>query len=323
MIGLVISALGGLRFAYESRIAYQDSALDLAVRVRLQGAGVDVAQNLSTEWDRLAAISERSEVVDIIPAGLGTAFGAAKFIRWAGLIDVETGTYSNPDDALVSFAQQAWLTVARTTPYIGLVDGVADDGIALVMARPFGPEIDRKIIALVMPLTDLAKGLESTAQALEIDLFLVSPDHSYIIGTNGAPGELVDLASQRNAAVGVASSQRETWPDGRTYFSAVLPLDGLSNLPATGLRLIGRISPAEFAAADSVLVSGSIRLVLVLLGAIGLLTFLFIKNFVTPFGVLARNAERIANGYDDYPYEANQTRELATLSAAIARLNGR
>ena len=51
-----------------------------------------------------------------------------------------------------------------------------------------------------------------------------------------------------------------------------------------------------------------------------LISAIFVQSFIRPFGALARNAERVAEGRDVFPYESNRTRELKVIGSALARL---
>lgn len=60
-----------------------------------------------------------------------------------------------------------------------------------------------------------------------------------------------------------------------------------------------------------------------LVGALMIATVAFVRAFVRPISALADDATAIANGEDVYPCELKRTRELAALSAALARLQNR
>jgi len=140
-----------------------------------------------------------------------------------------------------------------------------------------------------------------------------------VVGTEATSPNL-DLPSLRAAAAGTQASGFETWPDGQRYFTTVVPRIAHDTLPSFGWRLVGRIDPTALPLADA-----SLRPVIVTtLAAAGMLLLLgsvvFARIFLAPVGQLARTAQRIADGTDEYPEELSRTEELSTLSEALTRL---
>ena len=156
-----------------------------------------------------------------------------------------------------------------------------------------------------------------------VDLFLVNEAGEVIVSTDATFDKATDPQVFRTAAAGVASMTVETWPDGETYFATVIPAVRHGDLPSFGWRMVARIAPTSFDQARADLVRSTL---IVLLGAgavLVLMTAGFNRWFLRPIGQLAANANRIAAGADEYPFDSRRTAELAALSAALARLQSK
>ncbi len=317
LIGLVIAAVGTLSFANNLRVAYQAAALDLAVRTRLQGAAADLSRGLQEDWERLAKVSQSDESTEIVGSILDAAFGNDRQVAWVGIMDASDEPIRDLSPAAPNGNEQGWLAAARNGPFLGIAPSPVSSEEALVMARPMARG---GVVVAVIPFSRLTDYLKISANALAIDLLLTGAGGSVIASSDGFDVGTQDIPSLRSAAAGTGTSQIEIWPDGISYFSSVLPLHLSADIPTPGLKIIGRIDPIEFAAAERLLKNGSLRLIVTLLAAIGALSVLYVKVFIAPFSELAQNADRIAHGSKEYPYDGRQTTELAMLSSALVRL---
>jgi hypothetical protein len=162
--------------------------------------------------------------------------------------------------------------------------------------------------------------IEQMAAALGIDVVLVSQDGTPIIST--VPGLVGSdqLAALRLSSIGSERATLEKWPDGKQYFSVVKEVGGQDGRPSFGWRLIGRIEGSAFNQLLNTAYSAPLIAILALFSLLGLTTVLFIRLFVVPFEQLTASAAAVSNGEDVYPYESGRTRELASLSASLSKL---
>lgn len=316
LAGLLLAGVVFLVVARSQRDADNFAALDLALHVRLEGAALDLSRNVRDDWDRLSSIAAAAGTSDAIEARLEAAFGTDRQVAWAGAIDAGGELVATTGDPVWSVEGLPWLDPARNVPLARILEGDANASSALVLAQPFG---EAGVLAAVLPYTAISTHLSETAAVLSLDLFLVGPSGVLVGATEDLPGPAPDVPSLRNAMAGIETTQTELWPDGQQYFTSSTALD-FADMPAAQLRLVGRIDPDRFKATDTGLQNAALRMILALILFIGMLTFGFVRFFIAPFGQLARNADRIAGGAEDYPYEGQRTRELALLSSALVRL---
>lgn len=316
LAGFLIAAVGFLTFARSQREADNFAALDLALHVRLDGAALDLSRHLRDDWDRLRFLAKVNAPADGFQGLLEAAFGTDRQVAWAGTIDASNRIVAGTGDVDGSVAELPWLGSARNAPAVGVFSADTNAPPALVLTQPFG---EAGILAAVLPYTALSDHLRETSAVLSLDLFLVGPSGVLIGATEDVASPPPNVPSLRNAMAGIETTQSEVWPNGRQYFTSSTALS-VAGMPEIQLRLVGRIDPDEFKATDTGLQSGALQLILVLILFIGALTVGFVRIFIAPFGQIARNADRIANGAEDYPYEGRRTRELALLSSALVRL---
>ena len=176
------------------------------------------------------------------------------------------------------------------------------------------------VAALYIDISWAARVLREEAQRLGLELYLVSSEGDVLLTTDGSTPGPAELQILRAALPGTESAARETWPDGRSYFSSLVPQLRYEDLPNFGWRLIGRLDADTFTAnvawLRGIALVAIFALVCVLVG----LTAAFVMIFIRPLERLASEAVDIADGKDIYPPDATRTRELGMLSAALARL---
>ncbi|MDW4499163.1 hypothetical protein R5H30_14305 [Sulfitobacter sp. D35] len=158
------------------------------------------------------------------------------------------------------------------------------------------------------------------ARELGVDLFLLDSNGSVVAASSDAAPDLAELQILRAASTGVAAQGRETWPDGRDYFSSLVPRISYEDLPNFGWRLLARLDADAFRPDLSSLRAALSWTVLAMLLVLIVLTAAFILFFIRPIEDLAEKSDRIAEGEDIYPPEHRRTRETALLSSAVARL---
>ena len=307
-------------------------ALDTAVRVRTEAAGEVLARTIHGDWRDLQVVATRAAEAPLtLRPVLDGMRGDGTRVSWAGVADTAGRVVAASGGLLdgADVSERPWFRQ-------GLRGGFAGDvHDAVLLAQLLGADGAEplRFIDLALPVRDTAgeiigvaavhidaawlrETLRETGEMLEVDLFLIGADGIVVAGPSDA-GEPTLLAAAR---AGAAMEGRAEWPDGGTYFASLVPEVGYADLPSFGWRLAGRIRADAFRPGMAALATGASITALIALALLAGLTALFVAIYVRPLGHLARAAERMAEGAEDYPPELGSTREAATLSAALARL---
>ncbi|MBL4918779.1 cache domain-containing protein [Szabonella alba] len=328
------------KIIYDRTEAVQHTALAEAVEVRGSHAALDFARTLNVDWQNLKNIGERLALNDpaALRAALDMTVGNGTRVSWAGYATPNGRVASSSNDVLseADVSARPWFQRGLSGQFAGdvheavllnrILGGTEEEPLRFIdlAAQVLGPDgAVAGVLGFHINFAWAEDYLTETARSLDVDLFLVDQVGNVIIATDGSATGSSSLEVFRAAAAGVAHSDSEVWPDGETYFTQVVPQVTYGDLPSFGWRLVARISPETFDAART-----ELRLeILIVLGAAGLfllmLTVLFNRIFLRPVADLAANAQRIAAGADDYPMENRSSAEVATLSAALATLQGR
>ncbi|WP_246617859.1 cache domain-containing protein [Rhizobium populisoli] len=339
-----LSALlaGALGYATlnERVTAYQESALAVAVETRVRGAQVAFSSALHREWEGLKAVAQKldPDKPTELDQALSLVVGSGSLISWAGYagIDGVVRTASNGLLLNASVASRPWYQQGLKGDFAG---DVHEAVLLASLLPPQGTE-PRRFLDLASPIRS-ANGsvagvlgyhlnykwaqrlLKEMATSLDVDLFLVNVNGDAVIATDGGIYHSPDLASFRTARTGASAVNVETWPDGRPYFTAVLPELDYQDLPRFGWSMIARIDASKLAEPNRQFSTGLLwnlalfGLLLILMSAV------FVVVFIRPFGQLADNAARIAAGDDVYPFESRRTRELNMIASSIAKLQAK
>lgn len=325
---------------FDEARAFQTEALSEAVEVRGSHAANDLAHSLQETWALLATIREDAIFAnpDALRGALEVVTGNGAQVSWAGFAGADGTVRLASNDLLVGVDVSArpWFQRGLTGDFAGdvheavllndLLGGTETDpfrfiDLAAPVLNPDGSVAG--VIGFHINFAWAEARLAEIAGELGLDLFLVNQAGEIIIATDPSVGTGVNLGAFRAAAAGVATTTEEVWPDGGTYVATVVPEVRHPGLPSFGWRMVARIAPQSFDQAQADL----FRSVVTVLGAAGvillLMTAAFSLWFLRPFGTLAQNAQRIAEGSDEYPFESRRTHELALLSAALARLQSR
>lgn len=318
---------------------FAQAALEEAVTLRTRGVSTALARALEQDWQHLTAIAR--EVGTLDPETLGPVLDAAagpdQRISWAGLAR-PNGTVVAASGGLLEggdVSSRPWFQQGLQGAFAGdmheavlLADLMAAEDSApprfLDLATPVEGPGGRVLGVLGFHINAAwaEAYLADMAARMKLDLLLVNPSGEVMIGTAPELPERFDLPQISAAATGVPMAGYEVWPDGTRYFTAVTPSVTYGALPSFGWRLVGRIDPADFPAAPARDLIRSTALAFAVAVALFVLAaMLFVQLYIRPVGRLARNAERIADGYEDYPAEIRATAELQRLSAALARLD--
>jgi len=162
--------------------------------------------------------------------------------------------------------------------------------------------------------------LRETADLFNLDLFLINPNGEVSASSTGETPSSADLQILRAAQTGVQSRGSETWPDGRDYYSSLVPEVAYGELPNFGWRMVGRLEASSLDFRTDLVRQGALYAVLAGIVLSLLAAVLFSRIFITPIASLASSAARIAEGSQEYPHNSSVTREAALLSDALTRL---
>jgi hypothetical protein len=344
---VLVSALIGLVIAYQvigdRARDFEQASLTRAVETRARGMQMALAQAMYREWSNLNAI--RQQFAFLPPHDmqvlLNSLTGTADTISWAGYARNDGTVVAASNGLLVNadVSSRPWFQRGLEGDFAGDFHEAVllaqklpapPDGSPLRFldfAAPIRASDGSGSVAGVVGLHVNAQWAErlvrELAQIMGVDVFIVNPEGRAVVATDGGSYNNLGLASFAAARSGAVGTHLETWPDGKSYFTATLPELSYRDLPKFGWSIIARISaddvlqPARATSLD--LMTRLIAFGLLLL----VLTALFIVWYIRPFGQLAANAKALAEGEDLYPFESNRTRELSLIGAALARLQAK
>lgn len=321
--------------------ARDEAALATAVEARGRGLETTFMRSLYETWAGVEAlagdIGGPREVGDL-RARLDALTAGSSWIAWAGYAGLD-GTVEQASGGHLegaSVAARPWFSQGLNGPYAGdlhdavllseRLGGTAEQPLRFLdLAAPV-PDAARRNIGVLGTHIDHAAAqarFRETAQALGVEAFLVGGTGEVVIAPEGVTLERLDTPSLRAARVGASRPFVETWPDGARYMTVVLTDPGYGDLPTFGWSLAVRM-PADGLASDR---AALLRTIAIAAGAgllaILVLTLIYLRLYTRPITKMAESAAAIAAGEDVYPYESRRTREVATLSAAVATLQTR
>lgn len=314
-----------------------ESNLDFTVRFRTAVAAEDLARTLEREWRDIIRLSELA--ADLNPDRLSDVFtgtsGDGSRISWIGFADLNGDVVAANNDLLVgqSVTERPWYRNGLTGGFAGDVH----DAVLLAQLLNTGGTEPLRFIDLARPVVDangdlagvlgmhineawLETYLHETAALFNLDLFLINPNGEVSASSTGEAPSSADLQILRAAQTGVQSRGRETWPDGRDYYSSLVPEVAYGDLPNFGWRMVGRLEVGALDFRADLVRRGAIYAVLASVALSLVAAFLFSRIFVTPIAALASSADLIAEGSQEYPHNSRVTREAAMLSEALIRL---
>lgn len=334
---LLIMSLIPMGFAWLRGDRFTDSTLEFAARFRTNAVAGELARILEHDWSHLVFLAEQTKDLnpDQMTNLLTGAGGDGSRISWIGYADLSGKVVAATKGLLTGqdVSERPWY-------HNGLNGGFAGDvHDAVLLAQLLGSDNAEplRFIDLAKPVFDAngdidgvlgmhidARWLEGfiaeVSQAYGIDLFLLNPNGEISISsTNEAPSP-AELQVLRAAQTGVQTGGRETWPDGRDYFSFLVPQITHGDLPSFGWRLVGRLDAASVSFGVDLIRNGAHYAVLLAFALVGLMALFFSRVILKPFARLADSAHRIADGSEEYPARSRITREAALLSSALMRL---
>ncbi|MFN3525156.1 MAG: cache domain-containing protein [Paracoccus sp. (in: a-proteobacteria)] len=333
---LVMLAVPAL-FAWLRGDRFTDSTLDYAVRFRTAAATQQLARTLESDWRDLVFLAQQTGPSDPeqLSDMLTGASGDGSRISWLGFAGLGGEVLAATNGLLVGqdVSQRPWFRH-------GLAGGFAGDvHDALLLAQLLGSAGDEplRFIDLALPVTDasgdpagvlgmhinaawLSHHLREAAQLYGIELYLIGPDGEISASSADELPTAGELQILRAAQTGVQSHGRETWPDGRDYFSSLVPQVAYGDLPNFGWRMVGRLESTQLSFGVDLMRNGAHYALLIALALIGVLTLVFLRAVMAPLTRLAGSAQRIAEGSEEYPADSRVTREAAQMSHALMRL---
>ena len=338
VLSAILAAAAGWYLLTVRMTEFRQGALAEAVTVRARALELDFARTLHQEWRNARTIADDISRRDqnAIRSSLDLVVGDNVSVSWAGIAALN-GTVTVASDALLEgqdVSQRPWFQRGLEGDFAGDVH----EAKLLAKLLPTQDGEPRQFLDLATPVRDEGGAvsgvlgvhlnyawaldhLRESAASLGIDAFLINREGAVVIATDPAVSGNLDLPSARAAMAGVSFTGIEAWPDGAAYFTTVVPQVGYQDLPSFGWSLIARIDDGAITGRPTLatLLTIPIGFGLVLM----LMTFLFIQIFTRPIGKLAESAAAVMRDEDVYPYESRTPAEAQTLSAAIARLQGR
>lgn len=332
---LLSAGLVGFLGSYSQQVT--DRALDRAIHVRVRSAGLDFARSIDSDWQELRHMAV--DVPSLPPETLRNVFngmvGSGQRVAWVGFAGIDGKVIAASHGLLegMDVSERPWYRAGLKGAYAG------DVRDAVLLNRLLGgtDEDPVQFIDLAVPVTGAggttvgvlsahinAEWAESylaeSAKIRAIDLFLVNAAGKVVIATADAPAAPQALQIFRAAASGIATTEREIWPDGKLYQSSIVPEVTYGDLPSFGWRLVGRVPADSFASDRSDLLRVALVLMLGCFSLVLLGAALFARLFVVPISRLAEAAQSISREEDVYPPETRSSCEGAMLSAALVRL---
>lgn len=154
------------------------------------------------------------------------------------------------------------------------------------------------------------------------DAMLLARDGTVLVGPPDLEGKRLAQRTALAGSQGVALTTQEEWPDGRRYLTAVVPVTGEGGPASFGWSLVLRQQPETATRSMARLAQSLITPVALASAVILLAGLLLARSIGRPAAALARAAAALAEGRLDGPApETRSTRELALISAALARLD--
>lgn len=314
-----------------------ESNLDFTVRFRTAVVADDLARTLEREWRGVIRLSELA--ADLSPDRLSDVFtgtiGDGSRISWIGFANLNGDVVAANNDLLVgqSVTERPWYRNGLTGGFAGDVH----DAVLLAQLLETGGTEPLRFIDLARPVVDatgdvagvvgmhiseawLETYLRETADLFNLDLFLINPNGEISASSTGENPSSADLQILRAAQTGVESRGRETWPDGRDYFSSLVPDVTYGDLPSFGWRMVGRLEANALDFRTDLVKHGALYAVLAGVALSIAAALLFSRIFMTPIASLADSAAKIAEGSQKYPHNSRVTREAALLSDALTRM---
>lgn len=344
VLGVVLVAgLLGLAVLFQSSLrSYSASTAEGAVNVRAEALGAFLTRSLFEEWQRVERAADRLSgnfdpalAEDVIA---GPEQNIDK-VSWIGIADRDGTVLAASGDMLVgeNVGQRPWFQQGLVGPFAG------DVHEAVLLAKLLESSNDDPIrfVDFSAPITD-AQGqvvgvlgahvnwawvehlVVEAAALLQLDAFIINRSGTVLLHTQPVEGDLSTLRSFRSAALGVAATADEVWPDGQTYFTTTVPQLTYGTLPPFGWSMVARLDPAFIGGAEArfrtQLIAAATGVFVLILAVFAVVTAVLLR----PLRNLADNLLRLAHG-EATPFvrEHRRFKEATMLSDALALLQSR
>jgi len=229
---------------------YQHETLASAIATRAKGVQTGLARALHEELSNMRYVAERlgGDEPQDMALKLKMVVGDGSRISWGGFAGIDGRIQASSDGLRVGedASETNWFKGGLKGPYAG---EVRED-----VTLPSGQDTPPRFISLSMPVRGSAgeiKGvldlrlnfewpidyLSDMADALGIDVFVLSSTGEIIIASDGGSYGALDLPSIRAAQMGATATNLERWPDGRLYFTTTLPEIAYRDVPTFGWSL--------------------------------------------------------------------------------------
>lgn len=335
LIVLAVAFQAGLR-------SYGAATSEEAVHVRTRALGAFLSRSLFEEWQRIERAAARLSGKFDPALAAATIAGLEQHIdkvSWIGIAD-SSGTVLAASGGMLegeNVGQRPWFQQGLAGPFAGdvhdavllakLLETNNDDPIRFVdFSAPVKDSEGRTVGVLGAHVNWrwVEELVKEAADLLHLHAFIINRGGTVVLQTHTAEGELAELRSFRSAALGVATTQTEVWPDGKSYFSTSVPQFTYGSLPPFGWSMVARLDPTFVKGAES---RFSNLMLLVAAGAFVLLLVVFaaiVAILLRPLRSLAENLHRVAHG-EQAPFvpELRSFKEATVLSDAAALLQTR
>lgn len=330
---IITAALGSFVYLKANRLT--NDIMDYTIRFRTTAAAEGLARSLAHDWSHLASLADQikdldSEAMTQLMKGVA---GDGHRISWIGFADLN-GNVVSPSHHLngdhpVNTA--LWFRMGLNRPFAGeadygipsAVEPMKQESVThIAFAHPVIDQDGVRVGVVAMHINPnwLAEHLRDASQTLGIDLYLASSEGDTLASSEDGKPTASELHILRAAQMGVPSAGYETWPNGKNYFSFLVPQVTHGDLPSFGWRMVGRLDADAFNLSTSLLLNGVHYVILAVLMLVGLLTALYARVVAAPFASLATSAQRIADGSEEYVSDTGSTREIVQLASALTQL---
>jgi hypothetical protein len=304
---------------------------------RSHHVSVTLARGLYDHWRDIEGAAQQLGVdqpVDELRSALEDIRRSHEQFDWVGVASIEGNVVAANAGILegADVAARPWFRGGLQGPFAG------DVHEAVLLQRILQPDGGEplRFVDLAAPLLDDGTPmgvigahlnwnwlieLVEQIQRDNIEIILVARDGTILLGPDGLEGTTADVPSLRAAQQGSARSFLESWPDGKSYLSAVTPTVSYRNLPSFGWSIVVRqpadtaLMPLRLAARNAVVAFLAALGVLVLLGVL-------LGGWIAqPVRRIARNVDAAAAGIPQPPLpQAQRYREASVIDAAFQRL---
>lgn len=296
-----------------------------------------VSRAIEREWDSLRAVADGASEGDLAEMrGFANAvLNAGGRIAWAGFADtsgiIRVGSRGAREGEDVG--ARRWFREGLAGGSIGNVyraaqqrPGAASDAetfvnLSIPVRAPDGET--RGVFVYSLRMQWIADYLSTTAEELELDAFILNRDGEIVAERRAAPDSdlptrlVPSLQLNRTHAVVLPT------PGGADQVLAVVPEIGTAAMPALHWSLLVRQPAIGPGSASGSLTTSVLISLLLLCALLAACATIFNRHFLAPFARLATISDAIADDREVYPEEFRSTRESASLSRSLSRIQSK